>query len=185
MKAIYKITGLLLAATLIFTSCDEDALLDLNTDPNAVTDMDNQYLFSLATLRIAGEYENTRANMLYAATMIQHTSSLAGYFSGDKYFYNAQYSGAYMETHYTGVIRLLSHVIERTNDNPAEANLNAAANVLRVFDLHRMTDLYGDIPYFEAGRGLEGEEFWFPKYDNQRDIYLDMVDQLKAAREKF
>lgn len=185
MKAIYKITGLLLAATLTFTSCKEDDLLDLNIDPNAVTDMDNQYLFSLATLRIAGEYENTRANMLYAATMIQHSSSLAGYFSGDKYFYNAQYSGAYMETHYTGIMRLFSHVIDRTKDNPAEANVNAAATVLRIFDLHRMTDLYGDIPYFEAGRGLEGEEFWFPKYDNQRDIYFDMVDQLKVAREKF
>ena len=185
MKSIYKLTGLLLAFTLTISSCDERALLDLNTDPNAATDMDMQYLFSLATLRIGGEYENTRANMLYAATMIQHSSSLAGYFSGDKYFYNAQYSGAYMESHYTGVIRSFSHVIEKTKDNPAEANVNAAATVLRIFDLHRMTDLYGDVPYFQAGKGLEGAENWFPVYDNQRDIYFDMVDQLKAARDKF
>jgi hypothetical protein len=185
MKAIYKITGLLLAATLTFTSCDEQALLDLNVDKNAVTDIDMQYLFSLATLRIAGEYENTRANMLYAATSIQHSASLAGYFSGDKYFYNAQYSGAYMERHYTDVIRLYSHVISKTDGNAAEANLNAAATVLRIFDLQRMTDLYGDIPYFQAGKGLEGAENWFPAYDNQKDIYYDMVEQLKAARNKF
>lgn len=185
MKTIYKITGLLLAATLTFTSCDEQSLLDLNVDPNSVTEMDMQYLFSLATLRIAGEYENTRANMLYSATMIQHTSSLAGYFSGDKYFYNAQYSGAYMERHYTDVIRLYSHVISKTDGVPSETNLNAAATIMRIFDLHRMTDLYGDIPYFQAGRGLEGEENWFPAYDNQRDIYYDMVDQLKAARDRF
>jgi hypothetical protein len=185
MKSIYKITGLLLAFTLTFSSCDEQALLDLNTDPNAVTDVNMAYLFSLATLRIGGEYENTRANMLYAATMIQHSSSLAGYFSGDKYFYNAQYSGAYMERHYTDVIRLYSHVIDKTKDNPQDANLNAAATVLRIYDLHRMTDLYGDIPYFQAGRGLESEENWFPTYDNQKDIYYDMVDQLKAARDKF
>ncbi|EKB48544.1 SusD/RagB family nutrient-binding outer membrane lipoprotein [Cecembia lonarensis] len=185
MNAIRKITGLLLAVTLTFSSCDEQALFDMNIDPNAVTDMDMQYLFSLATLRIAGEYENTRANMLYAATMIQHTSSLAGYFSGDKYFYNAQYSGAYMERHYTDVIRLYSHVINKTEGNPAEANVHAAATVMRIFDLHRMTDLYGDIPYFQAGKGLEGEENWFPVYDQQRDIYYDMVDKLKAAREMF
>lgn len=185
MKAINKITGLFLASVLTFSSCDEQALLDLNVDPNSATEMDMQYLFSLATLRIAGEYENTRANMLYAAPMIQHTSSLAAFFSGDKYFYNAQYSGAYMETHYTGVFRSLAHVLKLTEDDPNEANLHAAASVIRVFDMQRMTDLYGDIPYFEAGRGLEGEEFWFPAYDHQRDIYYDMVDQLRAARDRF
>ncbi len=185
MKRLHKITVILLAFTLTFSSCDEQALLDLNVDQNAVTDMDMRFLFSLATLRIGGEYENTRANMLYAATMIQHTSSMAGYFSGDKYFYNAQYSGAYMETHYTGVMRLFSHVISRTADDPNEVNLNAAATILRIYDLHRMTDIYGDIPYFQAGKGLESEENWFPVYDNQRDIYLDMIDQLKIARDKF
>lgn len=185
MKAIHKITGLFLAIVLVFSSCDEDALLDLNIDPNAATEMDMQYLFSLATLRIAGEYENTRANMLYAAPAIQHTSSLAAFFSGDKYFYNAQYSGAYMETHYTGVIRLLAHVISETQDDPNEANVHAAASILRVFDLQRMTDLYGDVPYFQAGRGLESEDNWFPAYDSQRDIYYDMVEELKSARDRF
>jgi hypothetical protein len=185
MKKLHKIVGLLLAGALTFSSCDEQALLDLNVDPNAVTDMDMRYLFSLATLRIGGEYENTRANMLYSATMIQHTASLAGYFSGDKYFYNAQYSGAYMERHYTDVIRLYAHVINKTKDDPNEANIYAAATVLNVFDLHRMTDLYGDIPYFQAGRGLEGDANWFPVYDTQKDIYFDMVDKLREARGKF
>ncbi|UJP63253.1 SusD/RagB family nutrient-binding outer membrane lipoprotein [Mongoliitalea daihaiensis] len=185
MKTIYKITGILLAFTLIFSSCDEQELIDLNVDPNAVTDMDMQFLFSLATLRIAGEYENTRANVLYAAPMIQHIASLAGYFSGDKYFYNPQYSGAYMERHYTDVIRLYSHVINRTQDDPAEANVNAAATVMRVFDLHRMTDIYGDVPYFQAGRGLEGAENWFPVYDSQQEIYEDMISSLREARGKF
>lgn len=185
MKAIHKISGLFLALVFVFSSCDENALLDLNTDPNAATEMDMQYLFSLATLRIAGEYENTRANMLYAAPAIQHTSSLAGFFSGDKYFYNAQYSGAYMERHYTDVIRLLSQVRAISKDNPSEANVHAAASILFVFDLHRLTDLHGDVPYFQAGRGLESEDNWFPAYDNQKDIYYNMVDELKAARDKF
>lgn len=104
MRILNKMTGLVLASLLFATSCSEQDLLDLNVNQNAVEDIDMQYLFSLATLRIGGEYENTRANMLYAATMIQHTASTAGYFSGDKYFYSAQYSGAYMERHFTDVI---------------------------------------------------------------------------------
>lgn len=173
------------ASLLMATSCSEQDLLDLNINDNAVESIDMQYLFSLGTLRIGGEYENTRANMLYAATMIQHTASTASYFSGDKYFYSAQYSGAYMERHYTDVVRLFSEVIRKTKDNPAEANVNAAATVLRVFDLHRMTDMYGDIPYTQAGYGLEGEENWFPKYESQKDVYYKMIDDLKAARDKF
>lgn len=178
-------TGLMLASLLFATSCSEQDLLDLNINQNAVENIDMQYLFSLGTLRIGGEYENTRANMLYAATMIQHTASTAGYFSGDKYFYSAQYSGAYMERHFTDVIRLFSEVIRKTKDDPNEANVNAAATVLRVFDLLRMTDMYGDIPYTQAGYGLESEDNWFPKYEAQKDVYYAMIEDLKAARDKF
>lgn len=185
MKISNKLAVMLMAGTLTFASCSESELLDLNIDQNAATDIDMSYLFSRATLAIGGEYENTRIAMLYASTMVQQTSSTAGYFSGDKYLYNAQYSGAYMEAHYTGVIRLLTHVITRTEEDPTMANVNAAATVLRVFDLHRMTDIYGDIPYFQAGKGLEGEENWFPNYDSQEEIYAAMVTDLRAARDKF
>ncbi|MGM0944232.1 MAG: SusD/RagB family nutrient-binding outer membrane lipoprotein [Bacteroidota bacterium] len=185
MKISNKLAVMLMAGTLTFASCSESELLDLNIDQNAATDIDMSYLFSRATLAIDGEYENTRIAMLYASTMVQQTSSTAGYFSGDKYLYNAQYSGAYMEAHYTGVIRLLTHVITRTEEDPTMANVNAAATVLRVFDLHRMTDIYGDIPYFQAGKGLEGEENWFPNYDSQEEIYAAMVTDLRAARDKF
>jgi hypothetical protein len=77
--------SLVLASLFVAQSCDKDALVDLNKNPNAVTEIDMSYLLATATLRIGGEYENTRANMLYSATFIQHTASIAGYFSGDKF----------------------------------------------------------------------------------------------------
>lgn len=175
----------MMAAAIVATSCSEDDLLDLNVNQNAVTEIDMSYLFSLATLNIGGEYENTRANMLYAATMIQHTASTAGYFSGDKYFYNPGYSGAYMERHFTAVVGPLTHVINETNDDPGEANINAAATVMRVFDLHRLTDMHGDMPYTQAGQGLQGEENWFPEYQSQEEIYGLMIADLRAARDRF
>lgn len=185
MKHIVRVTGVFLTATLMLVSCSKKKLSDLNIDPNAVTSIDMAYLVSTATLRIGGEYENTRANMLYSATMIQHTASTAGYFSGDKYFYSAQYSGAYMETHYSGVALPLSHAITKTDGNADQVNVNATAMILRAFDLHRMTDLYGDIPYEQAGQGLESQENWFPKYDNQKDVYAALVRDIRAARDKF
>lgn len=185
MKSTYKMITAVFVLLFTFSACDEDKLLELNVNKNAVTDMDMSYLFSYATLRIGAEYENTRALMLYASTMIQHTSSLASYFSGDKYYYNAQYSGAYMETQYTNVIKLLQHVINETADVPEQANLNAASMVLKAYVLQRMTDLYGDIPYSQAGNGLVSQEYWFPAYDPQQSVYYAMMDDVKAARDKF
>jgi hypothetical protein len=165
--------------------CSADDLADLNVNKNAVTEMDPSYVLSTSILAIGGEYENTRTNMLYSATMIQHTASLAGYFSGDKYYYSAQYSGAYMERHFTAVMRGLSNVIEQTKEDPALANVNAVATIMRAFDLHRMTDLHGDIPYTQAGYGLQDEANWFPTYESQKDVYSNIVSDVKAARDKL
>jgi hypothetical protein len=44
---------------------------------------------------------------------------------------------------------------------------------------HRLTDLYGDIPYFDAGKGLDGQ--FQPKYDLQSDIYPDMLKELEES----
>jgi hypothetical protein len=185
MKNILKKTVVLSAAVFLMQSCSKNELTNLNINPNAVSDIDMSYLVSLGTLRIGGEYENTRANMLYSATMIQHTASTAGYFSGDKYFYNAQYSGAYMERHFTDVIKLFSQAISKTNGEASLANINATATILRAFDMHRLTDMHGDIPYTQAGYGLESQENWFPKYENQKDVYAALVKDIKAARDKF
>ncbi|HMP30492.1 MAG TPA: SusD/RagB family nutrient-binding outer membrane lipoprotein, partial [Saprospiraceae bacterium] len=185
MKNIFYKISLAFISVIFIASCNQDDLIDLNNNPNAVTSMDPSFLLTTAILRIGGEYENTRAPMLYASTMIQQTASTAGYFSGDKYFYNAQYSGAYMEAHYPGLIRLLSNVIDQTKDDPSRANLNAMATITRAFDLHRMTDIYGDIPYKQAGYGLQSAENWFPAYDTQKDVYAAIIAEVKAARDKM
>lgn len=185
MKNILIKSCLVLSLLFVAQACDKDKLTELNNNPNAVTDIDMSYLMTLATLRIGGEYENTRANMLYSATFIQHTASVQGYFSGDKYFYNAQYSGAYMERHFTDVIRLFSEVIQKTGKDANLVNLNAVATILRAFDMHRLTDLYGDMPYTQAGYGLYNQENWFPKYENQKDVYAAIVKDVKAARDKL
>ena len=185
MKKIVQMIFATTTMVLVMASCKKD-ITDLNVDKNAATEMDMAYLVSNGTLRIAGEYENTRANMLYSATMIQHTASTAGYFSGDRYLYSAQYSGAYMERHFTDVIRNFSQAIEKTKGVADLVNINSTAVILRAFDLHRMTDLYGDIPYTQAGYGLvDGDKNWFPKYESQKDVYAALVKDIKAARDKM
>ena len=174
-----------IAIMFFLISCKKD-ITDLNINKNAATSIDPLYLVSTGLLRIGGEYENTRAVSIYASPLIQHTASTSELWSGDKYWYNAQYSGAYMERQFIDVIKLFSQAITLTKDKPNFANITAMATILRVFDLHRMTDLYGDIPYTQAGYGLiEKDANWFPKYENQKDIYDAMIKDLKEARDKM
>jgi hypothetical protein len=52
--------------------------------------------------------------------------------------------------------------------------------ILRVFIYSRLTDLHGDIPYSEAGQGYTSG-ILKPKYDAQKDIYMDMLKELEEA----
>ena len=45
--------------------------------------------------------------------------------------------------------------------------------------MHRMTDLYGDVPYSQAG---QPKEYSYPVYDKQQDIYMDMLKELNEAQ---
>ena len=54
------------------------------------------------------------------------------------------------------------------------------ARIMRVFVFHRITDLYGDCPYSEAGKGYS-DGILTPKYDSQQDIYMDMLKELEEA----
>lgn len=184
MKNIYINCLATIFSVLISTGCDTDELVELNINKNAVTELDPSYLFTKATLSLNGEYEMTRALSIYSAPMIQHIASTASYFSGDKYYYSSQYSGAFMETQYDNVIRYYSNIISATADTD-RVNLNGVSHILRAFDLHRMTDIYGDIPYTQAGYGLQDTENWFPTYQSQQEVYSAIVTDVKAGRDKL
>ena len=47
-----------------------------------------------------------------------------------------------------------------------------------------MTDVFGDIPYFESGNLLETRNFT-PAYDSQQSIYTDLIKELREAKAAF
>ncbi len=182
MKTLFhKGLVLLVALTLIsLTSCDKD-FSEINTNPNAATTIDPAFQLTYVQLQTSGErYENWRAALIYSSTMIQHLSAMATYWSGDKYLYNAGYSSSLWDRAYRNYIRDLVDLTTRTAGDPAQANMNAVARIWKVVAFHRITDLYGDIPYSEAGQGYLGG-ITAPKYDAQSAIYADMLAELEAA----
>ncbi|MEY8761049.1 SusD/RagB family nutrient-binding outer membrane lipoprotein [Chryseobacterium tongliaoense] len=64
-----------------------------------------------------------------------------------------------------------------------DANYQAIAMVLNAWIYSNLTDTYGDVPFSQAGKLDEG--ITQPKFDKQKDIYVQLLDDLKAANTLF
>ncbi|GAB4421339.1 MAG: SusD/RagB family nutrient-binding outer membrane lipoprotein [Bacteroidia bacterium] len=172
---------LLLGVGLITTSCEEQ-LAEINRNPNAVAELPPSYLFSLTQLQVSGDrYENWRANLIYSSCFIQHFSALASYWTGDKYTYNAGYSSSLWDRNYPNALKTLETLMANLQADPAaNVNLISQLRIFRVYTYHRLTDLYGDIPYSEAIKGYS-DQIFKPKYDTQQSIYADLLKELEEA----
>ena len=113
--------------------------------------------------------------------MVQHMAALCGYWTGDKYTYNSGYSSSLFDRAYTEQVKDVQDLIATLEKGEVgDQTMLGMARIWRVVIFHRLTDLYGDIPYSEAGKGfLEGIDF--PKYDAQQNIYNDMLQELEQA----
>lgn len=184
MKNI-KILSLILTVGLIFGSCNTDSLQELNIDPLAANEIDPGYILAYTQLQTSGErYENWRAQLIYQSTMMQIFATLPGYWSGDKYLRNSGYSSSLWDRAYNNYVKDLVNLVEITDpevvgDN-SQINYHAIARIWKVYAFSRLTDLYGDVPYSEAGLGYL-ENTFTPKYDRQQDIYADMLNELEVA----
>ncbi len=199
-KNIFLLLTLVTALLLLCTGCKKD-FESINTDPNAVigTNEDYAYLLTNAEITMSGntdgnDYEDWRGNLIYASCMIQHLSSTTGYWDGDKYFNNPGYLSAYWDMDFgpqqngsnplqntnSAPIQNIVEVVYHTKTDTARKNLYNIARIFKAFSFQRLTDMYGDIPYSQAGLGyISG--ITKPVYDKQQDIYTDLLNELDQA----
>jgi hypothetical protein len=162
----------------IASSCTKD-LAELNKNPNGYETANPLFLFtksqlSQVGLNVGSARFNINQQMQQEATYSEVTAP------GDKYFAEGNVRANWSA--YSGPINQIERVIENTKD--AESiNKNAAARIWRVVIYAQLTDLYGDIPYFEANQAVKGN--FSPKYDLQSDIYKDLFKELEGAVNAF
>lgn len=53
------------------------------------------------------------------------------------------------------------------------------SDIIRSYAFQRATDLYDDMPYSEAGGAFQ--ELFYPKYDTQEEIYMNIMETMKNA----
>lgn len=174
-------TLILLIGVLVLQSCDE-GFEELNVDPTKATEMDLSYKFPSAVLYASGQrYESWRANLIYSSTMIQHIANTETYWSGDKYLLNTAYAEAFWTAQYPQTVKSIEDMkygLEQAGDSSSVDY--AIVRTLRVFEYQKLTDLYGDVPYSEAGKAFINGDLR-PAYDPQEDIYADMLNELEES----
>lgn len=156
----------------------------LNTNPNQPSSVEPAPLFTAMQLRVSGVGSTRRGSIGFGMMMTQQTATLKiDDLEGDKYLRSESASVLFSESYRVNVVNLTT-LLHLVKDDPEQVNLYAAARILWVMQMHKLTDAYGDIPYSEAGKGFL-EQIYAPKYDAQAAIYADMLRQLDEAVNSF
>lgn len=181
-KIIYSLL-LAMSLTCSFSACDDFG--DLNQDPTKSTDMDPNLILPNLQMLLTNDYQEWHRHFMYPGGFVQQWCGDWGTTEyGCLAIKNDAYMGELWLRRYTRMAKGLVDIVERTKDNPATANINAIGRIMRVYVFNQLTDMYGDIPYFDAGYGYYSGVLK-PKYDLQKDIYYDFFEQLELANKQL
>ena len=182
MKKYIQYAFTALAFMGLTTSCDNFG--DVNIDPEHLNEGNVSYemVFSNAQHQALGsDWDVWRNGAIYAAQWNQHIAAGGWWWSYGLNSFSDGYSSALWDALYAGsrgAVRDITTVMDYWKEHNMDEYYQMA-RIMRVYIIHRMTDLYGDVPYSEAGRPAL---FSYPKYDAQEDIYKDMLKELDEAQ---
>ena len=164
-------------------SCTND-FDEINTNPNTIEKLTPGYQFGYIQLKYSGGgHEEWRGNLIMTGPLSGVTT--CGYRTGQGFGAADDYSTAKWSVIYQDAVKNGEDLLRVMNSNPDvqvwESRI-AQTDIMMQFIYQRMTDLYGDIPYSEAGKGFESNIF-YPKYDSQEFIYKSMVTKLRQSRD--
>jgi hypothetical protein len=184
-----KYTALAVAGLLLSSGCTKD-FDEINTNPSTYsrTSFDANYLLTTSQLGYTGSadfaYDTWRGNLIYSATLMQGLSTVISYWAGDKYLLNEGYTAAYWGGTTVGAyveqVKPITDLVASTEGVAKYNNLHQVARIMRALIMERITDLYGDVPYSEAGYGYY-KGIITPKYDKQEAIYADLLKEVDEA----
>ncbi len=175
------ITIILMACTLLSTSCSDEYMENMNTDPSKAATIDPNAQLTTAQLQTYGDIEamETFRSYIYAFNQqLMGCWNTTNY--GGRHTIDSNEMGHIWQRYYLNSIKNITDAQLRTTDDAEKVNINAALRIYRVYLMSLMTDIYGDVPYSEAGKGFIESKFT-PKYDTQEDIYSDFFVELDAA----
>ncbi len=177
MKNINTYSLRWLLAFALITACD-DGFDEMNTNPVRLTSVDPAFQLNYTIIESAPVY----GNLTYETTIVrQMITPFTGVGTGGNLNQdNRSATQDNWQRYFRNIVKNVTDVVERTKDDPENANLYHMARIWRAHAFMVLTDTYGDIPYTEAGLAYLGE-IVFPAYDSQEAVYTDILNELETA----
>ena len=181
--SIYTIAFTLLTGVLSFTSCSDEYMENMNTDPTKAAALDANAQLTTAQLQTYGDLGVVE---IYRNYLYGFTQQLMGCWNttnfGGRHMLSDDEMDRVWTTFYTNSIKNLTDAQYRTAQDQGKTNIHAVLTIYRVYLMSIITDIYGDVPCKEAGMGfLQG--IFNPRYDTQEEIYHSFFQDLTAAVE--
>jgi hypothetical protein len=170
--------GISLLVVLIITSCTKK-FEELNTNPNAPNNVQPSLLLRQVIFDYAEQmsYEGFVAGNLLG----QHFTMIDFNLFDRHNLSSPQLGGNPWPIIYTN-LRDNELMLAKAKESPTNAVYEGPGVILKAYMAAALTDIYGDVPYFEAIKGNEGNVT--PVYDSQEEIYTGadgILDNLKKG----
>lgn len=190
MKNIrYILTAGIIITAIVFSSCTKD-FDEINTNPHGFTTASDGSLFNSVIRSLQpgwNEQFYIYNEILYKQTeMAALTKEAWGNFTIGTEEIWGNYYGALPEIR--ELEKRLKQYHETYDDTLVIANvvnMEAMLKITLALKTFKVTDFFGDMPFSEAGYGFQNLDMLYPKYDTQRDIYLQLLDDLAWADENI
>lgn len=171
----------ILSFLLVNTSCRKD-FAEINQNPNGFTEASDGSLFNtvLASLRSGWNeqlYVNVsvlyKQNQQYALPQVRWNNYTIGTEEIWSNYYTTLPNLRELERRWSAYDST-SHAIQ---------TMLSMEKIVLAYKTFKVTDLFGDIPFSEAGYGYQTTAGLRPSFDSQRSIYLTCLEELAWAAE--
>ncbi|WP_420318238.1 SusD/RagB family nutrient-binding outer membrane lipoprotein [Ekhidna sp.] len=164
--------------TLLLTSlisCEDFIGGEITKDPNSIHEPNLSLLLPSVQVKIADTYGgfHSRVNCSH----VQHVEPVLRSISYSGLFAEPERFNDPWNNFYASIFIELNTIQSEASYNGFNHYL-AIANILKAFSTMMATDVWGDIPYKEAGLGIKNI---YPKFDSQVSIYLEIHNLLDEA----
>ena len=190
--AIIILGGLALLGTT--TSCQKD-FEEINTNPNRPQQALPTALFNGSTKLFLKNTRNyTTSGMMFRSWM-QYTAQDT--YTKESRFLYRDYAGAYLWRYPYQVAGGYKDIIDLNTDPKTKElmttygkseNQIAAARIMLAYTFALLVETFGDVPYYSYGspnperfQALQLEKYISPVYATQKEIYTDLLKELKEA----
>lgn len=183
MKSI-KSKLILMAAVGFLSSCEKQAFVDVNKNPDALSGVPPQNQFLQATNGIHSQdfeayydfYRRIMPWMQYNTPQTGNQGSFTLNYDNFANRYGRLYNGVGDRLY--DLEQLVAKL--SADEQPRYTNMIQQARILKAYYTFYVSDIYGSVPYTEAFQGRYGGTLQ-PKYDTQQELFGKLDGEIKAA----